>query len=160
MPPIISVVGKSEAGKTTLIEKLIPKLKKRGYRIGIIKHAFHEFEFDKQGKDSWRHKTAGAETVIVSSPGTIVMVKDSHDEALDVLSTYFQDVDLVLTEGFKKENKPQIEIFRKNRHKAPLSMGNRNLIAFVTDSELDLNVPKFGLDDVEELADLIEDRYL
>ena len=67
MPPVISIVGKSKSGKTTLIEKLIPELKKRGYKIGIIKHAFHELEFDKKGKDSWRHKAAGAETVMVSS---------------------------------------------------------------------------------------------
>jgi molybdopterin-guanine dinucleotide biosynthesis protein B len=160
MPPILSVVGKSKSGKTTLIEKLIPELKNRGYRVGIIKHAFHEFEIDKKGKDSWRHKAAGAETVVVSSPRTITMVRDFQGETLDDLERYFQDVDLIITEGFKKENKPQIEIFRKAKHDTPLSLGNHNLIAMVTDSELDLNVPILGLDEVKALANLIEQKFL
>ena len=160
MPPIISVVGKSKSGKTTLIEKLIPELKRRGYRVGIIKHAFHEFEIDKKGKDSWKHKQAGAETVMVSAPRTITMVKDYQGENLDALEKYFHDMDIIITEGFKKENKPQIEVFRKEKHDTPLSSRNYNLIAMMTDSELDLNVPRFGLDQVEALADLIEKKYL
>ena len=156
MPPIISVVGKSESGKTTLIEKLIPVLKKRGYRIGIIKHAFHDLELDKKGKDSWRHKAAGAETVMVAGPRSLIMVKETRDETLDTLKAYFADVDLIITEGFKREDKPQIEVYRKARHDAPLSAGNHNLIALVTDSDIDLKVPRFGLEDVDALADLIE----
>ena len=75
MPPILFIVGKSQAGKTTLIEKLIPQLKKRGYKIGTIKHAHHGFIVDKKGKDSRRHQEAGADTVLVASPGKIAMVK-------------------------------------------------------------------------------------
>lgn len=160
MPPIISVVGKSGSGKTTLIEKLIPVLKKRGYRIGIIKHAFHDLELDKKGKDSWRHKAAGADTVMVAGPRSFIMVKDAPDETLDSLKTYFADMDLVITEGFKREDKPQIEVFRTAAHKAPLSAGNHNLIGLVTDSSVDLKVPRFGLEDVEAIADLIENNFL
>ena len=160
MPPVISIVGKSKSGKTTLIEKLIPELKRRGYKIGIIKHAFHEFEIDKKGKDSWRHKAAGAETVLVSSPRIITMVKDFQGETLDELEIYFQDMDLIITEGFKKENKPQIEVFRTTQHDTPLSPGNHNLIAMVTDANVNLKVPKFGLDEVEALANLIENKFL
>jgi len=160
MPPIISIVGKSESGKTTLLEKLIPELKRRGYRIGVIKHAFHEFAFDKPGKDSWRHKAAGAETVLVAAPNSIVMVKNAQGETLDDLQGYFQDMDLVLTEGFKHGDRPQIEIFRKERHRQPLSTGNSNLVALVTNADLDLDVPTFGLEDIAPLADLIEDKFL
>ena len=160
MPPIISIVGKSESGKTTLIEKLIPELKRRGYRIGVIKHAFHEFEFDKPGKDSWRHRAAGADTVLVAAPGSIVMVKNGQGETLDELEGYFRDMDLVLTEGFKRGNKPQIEIFRKERHQQPLPAGNSNLVALVTNADIELNVPTFGLEDIVPLADLIEDKFL
>lgn len=160
MPPIISVVGKSESGKTTLIEKLIPELKRRGYRIGVIKHAFHEFAFDKPGKDSWRLKAAGAETVLVAAPGSIVMVKSEHGETLDELAGYFQDMDLILTEGFKHGDKPQIEVFRKERHVQPLSVGNSNRVALVTDADIQLNVPTFGMEDVVPLADLIEEKFL
>ena len=160
MPQVISVIGKSKSGKTTLIEKLIPELRGRGFRLGIIKHAFHEFEIDKKGKDSWRHKAAGAETVIVSSPRYITMVKDFQGENLVDLETFFPDVDLVITEGFKKENKPQIEVFRKAQHKTPLSTTNHNLIAMVTDSDLSLSVPTFGLDDIGQIAEFIEKNFL
>jgi molybdopterin-guanine dinucleotide biosynthesis protein B len=153
-------VGKSESGKTTLIEKLIPELKKRGYRIGVIKHAFHEFAFDKPGKDSWRHKAAGADTVLVAGPASIIMVKTGQGETLDELEVYFRDMDLVLTEGFKHDNKPQIEVFRKERHQQPLSAGKSQLVAFVTNADIDLDVPTFGLEDIVPLADLIEDKFL
>lgn len=161
MPQIISVVGKSKSGKTTLIEKLIPELKKRGHRIGIIKHAFHHFDVDKKGKDSWRHKAAGADTVIVATRGRIAMVRDDDAESLDHIASYLQDMDLIITEGYKKENKPKIEIFREaSPHNTPLCEGDDTLIAFVTDTDLDLNVPKFGLEDAEALADFVENRYL
>jgi len=160
MPPIISVVGKSRSGKTTLIEKLIPELKKRGYRIGTMKHAHHAFDMDKKGKDSWRHKAAGAETVIVVSPGKIAMVKDENVESLEPIKKYFGDMDLVITEGFKRKDRPKIEVFRADRNKEPLCRDNKNLIALVTDTDINLNVPTFGLEEIERLADLIEDKYL
>lgn len=160
MPPIISIVGKSESGKTTLIEKIIPELKKRGYKIGTIKHAYHGFEIDQKGKDSWRHKKAGADMTLVASPGKIAIVKDENSEFLASLEKYFNDMDLVIVEGYKKESKPKIEIFRSTRHKKPLCQGDDNLIAFVTDIDVDMKVPKFGLEDIEKLADLIEKKYL
>lgn len=160
MPPIISIIGKSESGKTTLIERLIPELKKRGYRVGTIKHAPHGFDIDKKGKDSWRHKEAGAETVLVASQGKIAMIKDNNSETLDSLEKYFYDVDLIITEGYKRENKPKIEIHRSSRHQRPFCLDDDNLIAFVTDSDIDVTVPKFGLDEIEKIADLIEKKYL
>ncbi|OQX06589.1 MAG: molybdopterin-guanine dinucleotide biosynthesis protein B [Desulfobacteraceae bacterium IS3] len=160
MPPIISVVGKSGSGKTTLIEKLIPEMKKRGYRIAIIKHAFHQFDIDKEGKDSWRHRAAGADTVIVASHGRIAMVKNHNSENIDNMEAYFSDMDIVITEGYKRENKPKIEVFRSAAHKEPLCLGNSDLIALVTDTDVDLNVPRFGLEDIQKLADFIEKKYL
>ncbi len=160
MPQIISIVGKSESGKTTLIEKLIAELKSRGYRIGTIKHASKGFDIDKKGKDSWRHKEAGADTVVVASSGKIAMVKNESHETLDDLEKYFPDMNLVITEGFKKENKPKIEIFRVEKHKNPLCPGDSNLIAFVTNTKQNLNVPIFGLEEIRELADFIEKKYL
>jgi len=160
MPPIISVVGKSGSGKTTLIEKLIPEMKKRGYRIAIIKHAFHQFDIDKEGKDSWRHRAAGADTVIVASHGRIAMVKNHNSENIDSMEAYFSDMDIVITEGYKRENKPKIEVFRSAAHKEPLCLGNSDLIALVTDTDIDLNVPRFGLEDIQKLADFIEKKYL
>ena len=160
MPPVISIVGASDTGKTTLIEKLIPELKKRGYRLGIVKHAHHGFSIDQEGKDSWRHKVAGADTVMVASQGRIAMVKDDPCEGLDCLQKYFQDMDLVITEGYKNENKPKIEVLRKSINTKPLCRENDHLVAVVTDAEVDISVPKLAFDDIEGLADLIEKKFL
>lgn len=160
MPQVICIVGRSQSGKTTLIEKLIPVLKNRGYRIGTIKHSHHIFDFDKSGKDSWRHKDAGAETVIISSPGKIAMVKNDHQGTLDSLIGYFDDLDLVITEGYKGALKPKIEVVRAARHGDALLKKDDNLIAVVTDADLDINRPMFGLEDIDKLADFIAEKYL
>ena len=160
MPQMISIVGRSQSGKTTLIEKLIPVLKGRGYKIGTIKHSHHIFDFDKTGKDSWRHKDAGAETVIIASPGKIAMVKNDYQESLDSLQKFFGDLDLVITEGYKKEDKPKIEVVRAARQTDVLLKNDKHLVAVVSDVELKLDVPVFGLDDVDRLADFIEKNYL
>ena len=160
MPQVISIVGRSQTGKTTLIEKLIPVLKERGYRIGTIKHSHHIFELDKTGKDSWRHKDAGAETVIIASPGKIAMVKSDHKGTLDSLAHFFSDLDLVITEGYKGEKKPKIEVVRAARHQQALLTDDANLIAVVTDVQMSINVPVFAMEDIVQLADFIEKNYL
>ena len=160
MSQMISIVGRSQSGKTTLIEKLIPVLKRRGYRVGTIKHSHHIFDFDKTGKDSWRHKDAGAETVIVASPGKIAMVKNDYRGSLDGLQRFFDDLDLIITEGYKKEDKPKIEVVRAARHADVLLENDKHLVAVVSDVELQLNVPVFDLEDVDRLADFIEKKYL
>jgi molybdopterin-guanine dinucleotide biosynthesis protein B len=160
MPAVICVVGRSQSGKTTLIEKLIPVLKKRGYRIGTVKHTHHVFDFDKTGKDSSRHKDAGAETVVIASPGKIAMVKNDHEGTLDGLVNYFDDLDLVITEGYKREKKPKIEVVRAARHTKPLLQDDRQLMAVVTDVDMHLKVPVFGLEEINLLADFIENRFL
>jgi molybdopterin-guanine dinucleotide biosynthesis adapter protein len=160
MPPIVSVVGKSNSGKTTLIEKLIPELKKRGYKIGIVKHAHQAFDMDREGKDSWRHQKAGADTVVVASPDGFAMVKKELRPDLDSLAKYFSDMDIVITEGFKREHHPKIEVFRSTQHKEPLCLGRGDLVAFVSDIEMGLDVPAFGLSDVEKIADFIEIKFL
>jgi molybdopterin-guanine dinucleotide biosynthesis adapter protein len=160
MPPVISIVGKSNSGKTTLIEKLIPELKKRGYAIGIIKHAHHGFDIDQEGKDSWRHKKAGADTVIVASANEISMTKKENHVDLDQLIKYFDDVDLVITEGYKREKKPKIEVFRSTRHKTPLCRESEEWVALVSDIRTDLNIPTFGLEEIERITDFIEKKFL
>lgn len=160
MTPILCIAGRSQTGKTTLIEKLIPVLKNRGYRIGTIKHSHHIFEMDKTGKDSWRHKDAGAETVIIASPGKIAMVKSDHEGTLDSLVNYFSDMDLVITEGYKGEVKPKIEVVRAARHQQALLADDANLIAIVTDVDMSAEVPVFGMEDIDQLADFIEKNIL
>src|SRR4030066_219431 len=108
MIPIVSIVGKSDSGKTTLIEKLLPELGRRGYRVATVKHDVHGFEVDREGKDSWRHKQAGAHTVIISSPQKVALIRDvEKDSTLDeIRGRWVQDVDLLLSEGYKKDGQP------------------------------------------------------
>ena len=162
MPPIISIVGKSDSGKTTLLEKLIAEIKNRGYNIGTIKHDTHGFDIDHEGKDTWRHKKAGASTVAISSPTKVAIIKDINQEAtLDTIAAaYLQDVDIVFTEGYKRGNKYKVEVFRKEVHQELLCTEDDNLIAVASNQHFDLKVPYFDINDVEGLADLIEDKFL
>ena len=160
MPPIICIIGKSKSGKTTLIEKLIPELKKRGYRIGSIKHACQAFDIDKKGKDSWRHRKAGADIVLIASTDKIAVIKDNDCKSLDCLKKYFNDVDLIIAEGYNKKNIPKIEIVRKASQKKPLCLDDNKLIALVTDADIVNQVPRFGLEEIYNLADFIEKKYL
>ena len=162
MPPIVSIVGKSNAGKTTLLERLVSELRGRGYRIGTIKHTVHSFDIDAEGKDSCRHKQAGAHTVVISSPERVAVVKDVEaEESPDSLaSQYFQDVDIILTEGYKKQDKPKIEVFRRRMHDTPLCKGDDYLVALVSDADLDLGVPRFNPDNVKGLTDLVVRKFL
>jgi molybdopterin-guanine dinucleotide biosynthesis adapter protein len=160
MPPILSIVGYSGSGKTTLIEKVIRELKSRGYRIGTIKHASRGFNLDKKGKDSWRHKEAGAETVMIVSSGRIAMVKDDNYGTLAHLEQYFQDMDLVITEGYKQENLPKIAVYRNTNAGSIPTVTGKDIIALVTDADVEVNIPKMGLDEIKALTDIIEKRFL
>ena len=160
MPPIVSIVGKSKSGKTTLVEKLIPELKRRGYRIGTIKHAHHGFTLDQKGKDSARHRAAGADAVIVSSPHTLAMVRDQSEESIESLAIFLNDMDLVIVEGFKRMDQPKIEVCRAGNHKSPITPPPTQLIAFVSDMDVFVKVPRFGLEEIERIADMIETKFL
>jgi molybdopterin-guanine dinucleotide biosynthesis protein B len=163
MPVIISIVGTSDSGKTVLLEGLIPEIRKRGYRVGVIKHSVHGFNLDHEGKDSWRHKQAGAQAVTLSSPTHVAMIREVERELTidEIVSNYLGDMDIILTEGYKKEGKPKIEIFRKDGpHKDILCKDDKNLIAVVTDKEMEINVPCLGLQDIVQLVDFLEKNYL
>jgi len=160
MPPIVSVIGKSKSGKTTLIEKLIPELKSRGYRVATIKHAPLGVSFDEPDKDSWRHLQAGSETTIISSPDKIVLIKPvAQESALDEIARLLgEDCDIILTEGFKQGNAPKIEVHRKEAG-SPLKDIKR-LIAIVTDEPLETKARQFSPEDINGLADLLEKGFI
>ena len=158
---IITIVGKSNSGKTTLLEKVIALLTDKGYKIGSVKHAHDGFEMDKEGKDSWRHRKAGASATLVITENKIAMVKDDTTSYIEKMQSYLSDMDIILAEGFKKQNLPKIEVFRtKSVHKEPLCMNDENLIAFVTDSAYKPDVPIFGLEDINQIANFIEFNFL
>ena len=157
MPPIVSLIGKANSGKTTLLEKLIPELRLRGVRVGIIKHHVHKFAMDTPGKDTWRHKQAGAKVVALSSPSGLGVIRDTdHDMPLsEVVNGYFNDVDLVITEGYKAGPAPKIEICRSAAHNEPLADRDETWLAVVSDRPLDCGLPIFDLDDAAGLADFL-----
>ncbi len=159
-PPIVSIVGNSGSGKTTLIEKLIPEIIKRGLRVGTIKHDVHGFNMDKPGKDSWRHKQAGASIIIISSPSKIGMVMDvDYDHKPDELLPLFPNVDIILTEGYKFENNPKLEIFRPEITKEPLCKDDEYLLALISDSSVNLDVPIFSTDDINGVAEFLISHF-
>ena len=161
MPHIILIVGKSNSGKTTLMEKLIRELSLRGHRVGSVKHTHDKFDFDKQGKDSWRHKHAGAKSSLVVTDTKVALVKEDGRPPLDKFSDYLGDMDIILAEGFKTLSLPKIEVFRKNSpHKAPLCLEDPKLVAFVTDTGISSGKPVFGLEDTGLLSDLIEKQFI
>ena len=160
-PPVVSIVGKSGSGKTVFLEKLIAVLKGRRLRIGIIKHDPHGFDIDRPGKDSWRHAQAGSDAVILSSPTRLALIKRLDQEMAldDIVDAYLPDLDLVITEGYKTGPKKKIEVSRRERSRELVSP-LEDLIAIVSDQAFDLPVPQFGLDQAEEVADLIMQRFL
>lgn len=161
MVPIISVVGKSGAGKTTFLEKLVRELKRRGIRVAVIKHDTHGFDIDKPGKDTWRMAQAGSDAVVISSPFKMALIKTvDHDMTPDEIAAYLDgDVDIILTEGYKRGNKPKIEVSRSEVSRE-LLCSEEELVALVTDQRFSMAVPQFGLDDVEGVASLLEREVL
>ena len=162
MIPIVSIVGQSNTGKTTLIEKLIPELRRRGYRIATIKHNIHGFDIDHEGKDSWRHKKAGARLTVIASPQQIAVIEDvSKDYELSELrDRYIRDVDIILSEGFKGNPHPKIEVIRSEMKHDPLCSAEDNLMVIVSDEPVDRGVPCLDIDDIQGVANLIEDKFL
>lgn len=158
--PVVAIVGKSDVGKTTLIEKLIPEFKRRGYKVGTIKHDVHGFVMDQPGKDSWRHKEAGASMVVISSPRQMAMVKDvDQDTGLDELTGWFSGVDIILAEGYKRTDRPKLEVFRPDVHPEPACRNDPNLLGFVTDAPVDSGVPRFSMDDIRDITQFLIDRF-
>ena len=156
----VSFVAKSGTGKTTLLEKVIVELKGRGYRIGVIKHDAHRFDIDHPGKDSHRLTAAGADTMLISSPEKLAVVKQHVvSPPIEVLiDTYFGDVDVVLTEGFKKSGLPKIEIHRKERSSTLICRGEQHdpsLLAVASDEPLELDVPVLDLNNPAQVADFV-----
>ena len=157
MQPIISIVGRSDSGKTTLLEGLIAELKRRGYRVVVMKHSAEDVELDMVNKDTWRFSQAGSEVSAISSGHKLAVFKQlEHDSSPEELSQFIScDFDLLLTEGFKHSSYPKIEIHRKEQG-GDLVSPPQQLLAVVTDEPLEVDVPQFAKDEVQKIVDLIE----
>jgi molybdopterin-guanine dinucleotide biosynthesis protein B len=160
MIPIVSIVGKSDAGKTTLIEKLIPELRRRGYRVATIKHDAHQFEIDHPGKDSYRHFHAGADWTVIGSPAKLASLRRLERElTLDEIAATITGMDIILTEGFKREAKLRIEVSRR-AHTTELISDPAELLAIAADYPIDIGVPVLDVNDAAAIVDLIEREVL
>ena len=158
--PILCFVGRSNSGKTTLIERLIPELVKAGYKVATVKHAGHGFDLDTEGKDSWRHKRAGASTVMVLSKGSLAMFADVNDDIkVSELRDRFldQSIDLIIAEGWKSEGFPKIVVARDQLDEVPVS--HDGLLAVLSNKKIDVNVPLIDPDDIPTLATLIIKQF-
>ena len=159
-PPVVSVVGKSNVGKTTLVEKLLRELKRRHYKVATIKRDVHGFDVDRPGKDSWRHAQAGSDCVVISSHEKLAMIRKVDDELpIDEVVSLLPEVDIVLTEGYRRQNKPKIEVSRREMG-SDLLCNEEELICIATDQVHDLRVPQFDLEDAGGIVDLLETLYL
>jgi len=160
--PIVSIVGKSNSGKTTLLVKLIPILKARGYRVATVKHDVHGFEMDREGKDTYRHFHCGADGVLISSPEKMALIKrvESESPLGELVERFYPDMDIVLTEGFKSLDMPKIEVFRSSAHDAPLCGAGDNRVALASDTPVEADCPRFDINDAEAISNFIEERFL
>ena len=158
--PVAAIVGFSNSGKTTVMEKLVSEMVGRGFRVGTVKHDVHGFDMDHPGKDTWRHKQAGATATIISSPRQIGMVKDvDHDHDPLELASLMPDVDLVLLEGYKRAAIPKIEVFRSEVSKKIFNQDDPNLVAVISDAKHHIPVPCFGHEEIGRITDFLIDRF-
>lgn len=155
---IFGFAGYSGSGKTTLIEQLLPRLMARGLRVSLIKHAHHAFDIDQPGKDSYRHRKAGASEVMIASDQRWVLMHELRNErepSLSELVARFSPCDLVLVEGYKREPIPKLEVYRRANGKPMLSPDDPAIVAIARDEPVESPLPQFDLNDVDTIADYI-----
>jgi molybdopterin-guanine dinucleotide biosynthesis adapter protein len=157
MHTIISIVGKSSSGKTTLLEGLIAELKRRGRRVAIVKHSHHADDLDTRAKDTWRFTQAGSALSAINSLDHLAVYRrvDHYFDPREISTAILWDYDLILTEGFKGSGYPKIEVHRAEQGHDLVS-DPAQLLAVVTDEPLDVDVPQFAHGDVDGIADFIE----
>lgn len=163
MAPVLSITGCGKCGKTTMVEKLIKELTLRGYVVGTLKHDVHGFSMDHEGKDTWRHKQAGARAVAIVGPDQVAVVRSTPSSEFAVADAIalLGPVDLVLTEGFKRAGFPKIEIFSSVRNEGRLLCGDDpQLLAVAGDLPVQTSLPVFDWNDTKGIADFVEARLL
>lgn len=156
-PAVFSIVGEHGSGKTTVVEGLVAELTGLGLRVGTIKHDRHGFQMDHEGKDSFRHKEAGASISLISSPWQIGMVRDTDRDhtVAELVEKLMDGVDVVLTEDYHLERWPKVEVHRRATGKGLRCAGDETVLALVSDEPLAASVPIFAFDQMSEVARLL-----
>tara|TARA_B100001121_G_scaffold292854_1_gene294887 strand:- start:842 stop:1360 length:519 start_codon:yes stop_codon:yes gene_type:complete len=159
---IIGFAAFSGTGKTTLIKKIVSILSKKKYTVSVIKHAHHNFDLDQPGKDSYEIRKSGAENILISSEKRWALIHEnknnqelSLEDLLNILGNI--DSDIILVEGFKKENFPKIELYREEIGKDILFYNDKNIVAFATDVDINIeqNIEKLDINDPQQIVDYI-----
>lgn len=158
---VFGITGWKNSGKTTLVERLVTELTKRGWRVSTVKHAHHAFDIDKEGTDSFRHREAGASEVAIVSGNRWALMHELRDESEPDLAAILKRLapcDLVLVEGYKREGHPKIEARRIDaKEHTPLAPNDPKIVAIAADHPVsEMNLPSFLLDDIAPIADFIE----
>ena len=167
---VIGFAGFSGSGKTTLVEKLIPALRLRGLRVSVVKHAHHKFDIDHPGKDTFRHREAGAFEVVVASQNRLALMREFEQPAEltvhHLIAELYEGVDWVLVEGFKHSDLLKIEVWRASSGKPTRYLDDHYVVAIATDSPAQLPVatlrPVLDLNDADAVADFLvnnQDRF-
>ena len=157
MSKVINIVGdKSNVGKTFVMEGIIKELKRRGLSVATIKHDIHGFDIDQKGKDTYKHREAGSETVIISSPNRFALIKEVKEEIpLEKIINLAKDKDVILVEGYKKSTLRKIEVYRKGFSDRIISPKEK-LIAIASDEDLNFeDILVVKKDDFKKIVDLI-----
>lgn len=158
MKSVFGFAGWSGSGKTTLIERVIPEITRRGLKVSVIKHAHHGFDVDKPGKDSWRHREAGAAEVLLISDERWVLMHELRDEpepSLEAQLALLSPCDLVLVEGFKSVQLPKIEVHRPAHGRPLMYADNPAIVAVATDGDLSLPLTCLNLNEPAAVAEFI-----
>lgn len=155
---IYGVVGWKNAGKTGLMERLVSEIASRGFTVSTVKHAHHSFDVDHPGKDSHRHRVAGAREVLLASRNRFALMHELREEDEPILADLLQKlspVDLVLIEGYKRDAHPKVEAHRSETGNPLIAPGDPTVRAVASDTPLDLDRPVFDLNDTAAIADFI-----
>ncbi len=155
---VYGVTGWKNAGKTGLMERLVAEITNRGFSVSTVKHAHHSFEVDHPGKDSHRHRVAGAREVLLASRNRVALMQELRDEdepTLETLLARLSPVDLVLIEGYKRDVHPKIEAHRAETGNALIAPGDATIRAVASDTPLTLDRPVFDLNDTAAIVDFI-----
>lgn len=157
--PVFGVVGWKNSGKTTLTERLVSEFTNRGLKVSMVKHTHHNVDVDRSGTDSYRHRAAGAQEVMLAGGSRFALMHEYRDRSefeLDELLSRMSACDLILVEGFKKTPIPKLEVHRKERELDLLSESDPSIVAVAADCDLaDLDIPLFDLNDISSIADYI-----
>lgn len=157
---IIAISGVKNSGKTTLISRLIPKLKKRGLKIGTIKHDGHDFEPDVKGTDSYIHRSSGADGTVIYSSERYMIIKEEKNIDINILLEEFRDYDLIILEGFKFSDFPKIELIRNGVSDKPIT-NRKRVIAYISDLDIiDENIQQFGFDGIDKIEEYIYNNII